>query len=90
MSDVNEFFKNNIEEKRQPRGQNSFVAPHAFWEFQLDLFSKNDLDTQKFRVGLILVDIFSKYATVIPIASKQPADVLAGNNGRIKKYGWQT
>ena len=38
MSDVNEFFKNNIEEKRKPRGQNSFVAPHAFWEFQLDLF----------------------------------------------------
>ena len=37
MSDVNEFFENNIEEKRKMRGQNSFVAPHAFWEFQLDL-----------------------------------------------------
>ena len=38
MSDVNEFFKKNVEEKRKMRGQNSFVAPHAFWEFQLDLF----------------------------------------------------
>ena len=87
MSDVNEFFKNNIEEKRKPRGQNSFVAPHAFWEFQLDLFfiSKNDLENQKFRIGLILIDIFSKYATVIPIASKQPPDVLAGIMEGIKK-----
>ena len=89
MSDVNEFFKNNIEEKRKPRGQNSFVAPHAFWEFQLDLFfiSKNDLENQKFRIGLILIDIFSKYATVIPIASKQPPDVLAGIMEGIKKMG---
>ena len=36
--DVNEFFRKNVEEKRKMRGQNSFVAPHAFWEFQLDLF----------------------------------------------------
>ena len=89
MSDVNEFFKNNIEEKRKPRGQNSFVAPHSFWEFQLDLFfiSKNDSENQKFRIGLILVDICSKYATVIPIASKQPPDVLAGIMEGIKKMG---
>ena len=87
--DVNEFFKKNVEEKRKMRGQNSFVAPHAFWEFQLDLFfiSKNDLENQKFRIGLILIDIFSKYATVIPIASKQPPDVLAGIMEGIKKMG---
>ena len=89
MSDVNEFFKQNIEEKIKPRGQNSFVAPHSFWEFQLDLcfISKNDLENQKFRIGLILIDIFSKYATVIPIVSKQPADVLAGIMEGIKKIG---
>lgn len=38
MADVNEFFKENVEEKRKPRGENSFVAPHAYFEFQLDLF----------------------------------------------------
>ena len=27
--DVEQFFKRNIEEKRKPRGENSFVAPHA-------------------------------------------------------------
>ena len=80
MADVEDFFKKNVEEKRKPRGQNSFVAPHPYFEFQLDLFfiSSNDLENQKFRIGLVLIDIFTKYATVIPIKSKQPPDVLAG------------
>ena len=80
MADVEEFFKKNVEEKRKPRGQNSFVAPHPYFEFQLDLFfiSSNDLENQEFRIGLVLIDIFTKYATVIPIKSKQPPDVLAG------------
>ena len=80
MADVEEFFKKNVEEKRKPRGQNSFVAPHPYFEFQLDLFfiSSNDLENQKFRIGLVLIDIFTKYATVIPIKSKQPPGVLAG------------
>ena len=71
--DVEEFFKKNVEEKRRPRGKNSFVAPHAYFEFQLDLFflSKHDLENQKFSVGMVLIDIFSKYATVIPIKSTQ-------------------
>ena len=78
--DVEEFFRKNVEEKRKPRGENSFVAPHAHFEYQVDLFfiSKNDLENQKFRIGLVLIDIFSKYATVIPIKSKEPPDMLAG------------
>ena len=40
--------------------------------------SSNDLENQKFRIGLVLIDIFTKYATVIPIKSKQPPNVLAG------------
>ena len=59
--DVEEFFKKNVEEKRKPRGENSFVAPHAHFEYQVDLFfiSKNDLENQKYRTGLVLIDIFS-------------------------------
>lgn len=46
MQDVEEFFKNNIEDKRKQRGQNSFVAPYAFHTFQVDLFfiSVKDLE----------------------------------------------
>ena len=74
MADVEEFFRKSVEEKRKPRGQNSFVAPHAYFEFQLDLFfiSSNDLENQKFRIDLVLIDIFTKYATVVPIKGKQP------------------
>ena len=86
---VEEFFRKNVEEKRKPRGENSFVAPHSFFEFQLDLFfiSKNDLEHQKFRIGLVLIDIFSKYATVIPIKSKEPPDMLAGIMEGLQKMG---
>ena len=87
--DVEECFRKNVEEKRKPRGENSFVAPHAHFEYQLDLFfiSKNDLENQKFRIGLVLIDIFSKYATVIPIKSKEPNDMLAGIMEGLQKMG---
>ena len=55
----------------------------------MDLFfiSKNDLENQKFRIGLVLIDIFSKYATVIPINSKEPPDMLAGIMEGLQKMG---
>ena len=90
MADVNEFFKENVEEKRKPRGENSFVAPHAYFEFQLDLFfiGKNDFENeQKFRIGLVLIDIFSKYAVVIPINSREPQDILSGIMEGMQKMG---
>ena len=87
--DVEELFKKNVEEKRKPRGENSFIAPHAHWEYQVDLFfiSSKDLENQKFRIGLVLIDIFSKYATVIPVKSKEPPDVLAGIMEGLQKMG---
>ena len=87
--DVEEFFKKNVEEKRRPRGENSFVAPHAYFEFQLDLFfiSKHDSENQKFSIGMVLIDIFSKYATVIPIKSKEAPDIIAGIMEGIQKMG---
>ena len=38
MSDSNEFFRKNVDQKRKPVGSNSFVAPHSAWEYQMDLF----------------------------------------------------
>ena len=53
MDDVNEFFRKNVEQKRKPRGTNSFVAPHNNHTFQIDFFiSKDDIETtQKVRAG---------------------------------------
>ena len=83
--DVEELFRKNVEVKRKPRGENNFVAPHAHFKYQVGLFfiSKNE----EFRIGLVLIDIFSKYATVIPIKSKEPPDMLAGIMERLQKMG---
>ena len=78
-------FRKNVEQKAKPRGQNSFVAPNAYYEFQIDLFFINDIPKQKMKVGMVCIDIFSKYMAVVPLMSKQPADILAGLMECIKK-----
>ena len=78
MKNVEEFFRNNVEQKTQLRGQNSFMPPHPFYEFQMDFFKINDLENQKFKVGLLMVDIFTKYMVVVPIASKGEGDIASG------------
>ena len=78
LSDVKEWFKKTIEQKKQLRGQNSFIPPYPKYEYQMDLFFINDLEKQKFKVGLLMIDIFTKYMVVIPIKSKSEGDIAAG------------
>ena len=52
MADVDEFFKNNVAEKKQLKGYNSFVAPHAYYEYQIDLMFFSDLENQNMKVGM--------------------------------------
>ena len=90
MDDVNEFFKKNVEQKRKPRGTNSFVAPHNNHTYQIDLFfiSKDDIETtQKVRAGLVCIDVLSKYAVVVPIKSKETIDVVSGTMEALQKMG---
>jgi hypothetical protein len=44
----------------------------------MDLFFVNDLEHQEYKIGLLIVDIFSKYLTVVPLHSKTISDVLEG------------
>ena len=80
LVDVKAWFEKNIDRKKPMSGFNSFIAPYAYYEYQVDLFfiTNNDLKNQKFRIGLVVIDIFSKFAVVVPIKSKQPQDLLAG------------
>ena len=89
VNDVKKWFEKNVSRKKQLSGYNSFVAPYAKYEYEIDLFfiSKNDLPNQKFRVGLIMVDVFSKFMAVVAIKSKDPPDVLAGIMEGIQKMG---
>ena len=64
--------------KTRYHGSNSFVAPHANYEYQIDFFFITDLEKHKYKIGMARIGIFTKYATVVPIASKQIPDFLAG------------
>ena len=46
IDDVKDWFRRNVEKKNQLKGMNSFVAPHPYYEYQLDLFFINDLENQ--------------------------------------------
>ena len=89
LADVKAWFEKNVDRKRPMSGFNSFVAPYAYYEYQVDLFfiTNNDLDNQKFNVGMVVIDIFSKFAVVVPIKSKLQDDVLAGIIEGINKMG---
>ena len=89
VNDVKRWFEKNVERKKQLSGYNSFIAPHSFYEFEVDSFfiTKNDLPNQKFKVGLIMIDVFSKFMAVVAIKSKDPPDVLAGIMEGIQKMG---
>ena len=50
MSDIDEIFKNNIRQKKQLKGYNSFVAPEANYEYQIDLMFFSDLLNQKLKL----------------------------------------
>ena len=87
MADINEFFRRNVEQKRKPVGQNSFIAPHSAYEYQMDLFFINDIDEQKFRVGVLMIDVFDKLMYVVPIKNKQEGDVASGMIECLNKMG---
>ena len=87
IDDVNEFFKNNVEAKRKSAGQNSFVAPHSAYEYQMDLFFINDLEAQKFKVGMIMIDVFDKLMHVVAIKGEKEEDLASGMLECLHKMG---
>ena len=74
--DVRNWFQKNSVRKTNLRGYNSFIADHVKHEFQIDLFFMNE--DEEYKVGLLIVDIFSKYITVVPLKTKQPDAILQG------------
>ena len=85
--DIDNFFKKFVEQKTKHQGQNSFVGKEAYYEYEVDLFFINDLEDQKVQVGLLCVDIFSKWLEVIPIATKDEGDVASGLLEAFHKMG---
>ena len=89
LNDVKEFFKTNIEQKKQLKGYNSFIANEAKFEYQIDLFfiSLKDFPNETYIGGVLCIDIFSKFITIIPIKSKTIPDILDAIKQIINKVG---
>ena len=50
-------------------------------------FFVNDLKEQKFKVGVLMIDVFDKFMHVVPIKSKQEGDVASGMIECLNKMG---
>ena len=90
LDDVKEWFKKNVEIEKKQRGFNSFVAPFNNHTYQLDILfiSKSDLKTkQKFRGGLVCIDVLSKYAVVVPVKRKMTKSIIDGTKEALRKMG---
>jgi hypothetical protein len=73
------WFKLNVDPKGQVLGKrNSYVAPNAYHEYQSDLFfvTPKQFKNQKFTIGLSMIDVFSKFAVVIPIKDKKAKPIM--------------
>ncbi len=88
-NDVKEWFQKNIEQKKQLKGFNSYVANEAKFEYQIDLFfiSPKDFPKETNIGGVLCIDIFSKFITIVPIKSKTIPEILDAIKQIINKVG---
>jgi hypothetical protein len=87
LNDIKAWFNKNVEKKTKQRGMNSFIANEPRDEYQMDLMFLNDLKDPIYTTGLLMVDIFTKYTTVIPVKTKQIHDVAIAIEQAIVKMG---
>ncbi len=73
------WFRNNVERTKQVGGaRNSFVAPRAYHEYQADLFfiTERQFQNQDYPAGLSVIDVFSKFAVVIPVKDRYATTII--------------
>ena len=54
---------------------------------RLNFFFMNDNSEDEYKIGLLVIEIFSKFLEVIPLKTKQPKDVLEGLIDAMKNIG---
>ena len=89
LDDVKQFFKTNVEQKKQLKGYNSFIPNEAKFEYQIDLFfiSLKDFPNERNIGGVLCIDVFSKFITIIPIQAKTIPVILDAIKQIINKVG---
>ncbi len=89
MQDVKEFIGKHSEQKKQLRGYNSFIAQGPKEEYQVDLFfmPQKDFPKETFIGGVIAIDIFTKFISIVPIKSKTIPEILVAIKQIINNMG---
>jgi len=89
MKDVKDFIDKHVEQKKQLRGMNSFIAQRPKQEYQMDLFfiTKKDFPNDSNVGGLLMIDIFTKFINIIPIKTKTIPELLEGIKTITSKMG---
>ena len=87
INDVKAWFKRNVERKTNLKGYNSFVANEPFEEFQVDPCFFGDLKDKEFKGGLAIVDLFTKYAMLIPTTDNKAPTFLEALKKGIQNMG---
>ena len=87
LDDVRQWMEDNTKRKKQLKGQNSFVGNGAHHEYQLDLMFIKYLEDQNYEAAMVCVDVFTKYAAVVPVKGKTENDLALGVIESIFKMG---
>ena len=71
------------------KGFNSFISPHALFEFEVDLIDLGTHIEEKggIRYGLVAIDNFTKYAWVQPMKEKNAKNLIEALDEIIYKMG---
>ena len=104
LKDVASFLKKQPNKQiRKHRGYNSYTAPFARFQYQIDKIGMIPLtkDSQKKpgkeikivknnqpRYALVVIDIFSKFANVVPMKNKDAPSVLSALKESFDKMGY--
>ena len=99
LDDVKEYMRKQPNKQiKGYRGTNSFTAPFARFEYQIDVMHMNPLvknPESKIKVSegqpkfaLVVIDIFSKYADVIPMKDTDSTAILSALKQAFKKMGY--
>ena len=99
MVDVKEFMRKQPNKQiRKYRGSNSYTAPFSRYEFQIDIMdmkpltkepeAKIPIKNDEPRYGLVVIDIFSKLANVVPMKEKSGPITLSAMKESFKKIGF--
>ena len=86
IEDVKEWFNQNVVPSREPLGYNSWIADHPRQEYQSDSFFFGS-EEEEYKIGLIVIDAFTKEITVFSLKNKTPDVILPALEEAFKNLG---